>query len=67
MRLNQSHKSSKAPPVAPVSATTFKPISIAFLTALIKFILFPDVVIGKKISLFEPNADISLEKIFSKS
>ena len=59
-----SHNSFRAPPVAPVIAIDFKPLLFAILTASIRFLLLPEVVMGINISLLDPSACNSLEKIF---
>ena len=61
--LIHSQNSLIAPPVDPVSATTFNPLTLAILTASIKFLLLPDVVIGIKKSLLDNGILYFLEKI----
>ena len=60
-----SHIVSNNPPVSPVNATTLMSLAIAVLAASIKFLLFPEVVIGIKTSPVLPKANNSLENIYS--
>ena len=51
---------------SPVKEMVYSPIELAWLTALIIFLLSPDVDIEINISFISPNASTCLEKISSK-